>query len=550
MRWFAYISGNATDAKTRSTVARVSLRARLILLVLISALSVPDVVEAKPQEVSFEGVRIAVDSKTSLAGGALAIRFGGEDFITTEGQAGRSVVMRLIKRPDMSEVIRPLLSPIVAAAIAAEDSRLLEAVIEAQLTTSAPQLNDPDDIWRQLMASSLGKKLVVDGQRRQKGQYSRTLCQATLVALEFGLKLELSESVSTRCLRGDVEQMVIELGEGHQVPSLLRRVRDAKSAFSVADRESIETAESLEACLRQVTEGETIAAYLDARARLSTRFLAPGDASQMRRALGVLDDSFLKRLAESAGNEQAILFLPQMVFERRSQVTHEIVLRVLKSLQLGDYNSLRRRDSLITLARFADRDSEIAAVFGEAMERVICDATANISARTLGEIVIALQDAGESVRRAIEPSVLSSIGDLIDRGDFDAAQALEHTWRQPIPISVRCGWFVRRNKAIIITLVIFVILGFCLKARRVSRSDSSSGLKPTRPGLPADYEEALKQVGLAPGVSLAEIKAAYRAAVKLHHPDRKSHATAEDQERFRQTLVSFERAIELHRHIH
>jgi DnaJ-domain-containing protein 1 len=88
-----------------------------------------------------------------------------------------------------------------------------------------------------------------------------------------------------------------------------------------------------------------------------------------------------------------------------------------------------------------------------------------------------------------------------------------------------------------------------LRRRRSHPQLGSVTLSDTsQPKWPPDYEEAMRQVGLTPGLSLVEIKQAYRTAIKRDHPDLNPHASAEQQAKFREIVANFERVIELHQH--
>lgn len=64
-----------------------------------------------------------------------------------------------------------------------------------------------------------------------------------------------------------------------------------------------------------------------------------------------------------------------------------------------------------------------------------------------------------------------------------------------------------------------------------------------------EYRECLSVFGLVPGVTLKEIKAAYRMAVKEVHPDLQKKLDADASERFINMTKTYERILELHEQV-
>lgn len=507
--------------------------------------------EAKPHEVNFEGVGIPVESKRPLGGGMVAISFAGEEFVTAEAQAGRSVATRFVRRSNVSAPERTLLVLIVAKALERGDSQLLNVAIEAELLRTAAPPDISTEIWKPLLDVPLGRAFLTEALLRHRDTFSPALCRATFVFSERGGAIELSESVATRCLHSEVERVREELSSSKQIETLTNRAREAVRAFGVARAEGLQNARLLAGHLQTVTETLIIEEYVLAREFLSRQVVERARPPEARGVFGSLDDNFLNRLSNAGKNDQAILFLAQVPFESRTQRTHLLVLNVLGALRQNEYGALRERVTIEALSRFANRDSEIATAFGQVMARALSDASASGLFHEVIQAATAFQGAPESVKQSVDPVIASVITTLITRGDRERAEELRRSWARPLPVSLRFRWWMRDSE-VLRYIGVFVVVGlFMVVARRIrtkkQRSDEATA--SVARVWPVGYEDALQQVGLAPGISLAEIKQAYRAAVKREHPDLKLNATPEDQEKFREIVATFERIMELHQRI-
>lgn len=526
--------------------------ASLLLLLLCHHLLPLASAEAKPHEVNFEGVGIPVESQTSLGGGMVAIRFASEDFVTAEAQAGRSVAIRLVRTSTTSALVSALLVPIVEKAMARGDSQLLNVAIDAELSRDQNSPEISTEIWKRLLAAPLGRTLLAEALQRRRDTFSISLCSATLMSSEQGIATELSEEVATRCLDSEVERVGADLRSGQQLDMLVNRTGVAVRAFGVANVEALQNARLFEGHLKKAAETVAIEEYLVSREYLSRHASQRASPQEVRGVFGSLDDAFLNRLSGSGKNGQAILSLAEVPFESRTQRTHHIVLNILGALRPDEYGALRQRPAIAALSRFADRDSEIATTLGDAMARVVSDASARGLFQEVSQIAIELQGAPESVKQALDSVIASAVTALLARSERERAEELMRSWARPLPLSVRFRWWIGEGSIVrsIGALVVIFLFIVVIRRARAKKRRSGEDMAPIAQSWPVGYEEALQQVGLAPGISLVEIKQAYRAAVKREHPDLKPNATPEDQEKFRQIVASFERVMELHQRIH
>jgi len=486
-----------------------------------------------------------------VGAGIVAIRLGGEDFVTAEAQAGRSVATRFVRRSNVSALERPLLVLIVAKALERGDSQLLNAAIEAELSRDGTPPDISTEIWKPLLDAPLGRTFLTEALLRHRDSFSTALCRATLVSSERGAPIELSESVATRCLHSEVERVREELSSSKQIDTLTNRAREAVRAFGVARAEGLQNARLLAGHLQTVTETLIIDEYVLAREFLSRQVVERARPPEARGVFGSLDDNFLNRLSSAGKNDQALLFLAQVPFESRTQRTHLLVLNVLGALRQTEYGAMRERVTIEALSRFADRDSEIATVFGQVMARALSDASVNGLFHEVIQAATALQGSPESVKQSVDPVIASAMNSLITRGDRERAEELRRSWARPLPLSFRFRWWMRDSELVRYTGVVVVVGLFMIVTRRIrtKKQRSNEATFSVARVWPVGYEDALQQVGLAPGISLTEIKQAYRAAVKREHPDLKLNATSEDQEKFREIVATFERIMELHQRI-
>lgn len=510
------------------------------------------VCQAQPQQVDFGGIKIPVESKSTMGADSVAIQFGGEKFLTTEGQAGRSVALRLLRNPERTKGSEEILPSIVSAAIRAQDAQILTAVIDQGLAAVKGSPLTAEEMWRQLAETPLGQRLVVEALSRGASQYSEGVCVASLECSRHGSVGRLSTEVSSMCLDSVIDWVVADGFVGARGDISSQRIQDALSAFGNADRKAVESANLLARSLRQVQEARTTDDYLTARDALFRDFLERGVLRDSAAAMISFDDSFIERSIAAADSSRALLLVPHLSFDRRTQRTHELVLKALQGLKEDEHWVLGERGVVEGLLQFAARDTEIADALERQLGRVITTLAQGKETEALVDLVRRVQrQAGADLQR-LQPAIVSAISSFLARGNIDGAARLRHEWGGSLPMSLRLRWWLIRTRAVLWCAVLAVI-GVGVLTLRLRRSrpqlGSVTSADTSQPKWPPGYEEAMRQVGLTPGLSLVEIKQAYRTAIKRDHPDLNPHASAEQQAKFREIVANFERVIELHQHI-
>jgi hypothetical protein len=536
----------------KALTLRHGRRVSLIGSFALSSLLPLAVCQAQPPQVDFEGIKIAVESKSTMGADAVAIQFGGEKFLTTEEQAGRSVALRLLRNPERASGSEGLLPSIVSAAMRAQDAQILTAVIDQGLSAVKGSPLSAEETWRQLTQAPLGQRLVTEALSREAIPYSEGVCLASLECSRHGSPARLSTDVSSKCLSGVIDRVMAEGFVGARSDISSQRIQDALSAFGNADQKALESANRFAQSLRGVQEAKTAEAYLIARDAFSRDLLERGLSQDRMVVMSSFDDAFLERAIAEAPPTQALLLVPHLSFDHRSQRTHAAVLKALQELKHDESFVLREEGVMEGVLRFVARDSEIADTFERQVNSVITTLAQRGDTQALLDVMTSIQQRGAGALQRFQPSIVGAIGFFLARGNIDGAERLRHIWGGSLPMSLRLRWWLIRTRAVLWCSVLAGIgVGALLLRRRRtgSRLDSVAPTATSQPQWPPGYEDAMRQVGLTPGLSLVEIKQAYRTAIKRDHPDLNPDASAEQQAKFREIVANFERVIELHQHI-
>lgn len=527
-------------------------RASLIGSFALSNLLPLAVCHAQPPQVDFEGIKIAVESRSTMGADSVAIQFGGEKFLTTEKQAGRSVALRLLRNPERAKGSEETLSSIVSAAMRAQDAQILTVAIDQGLSAVKGSPLTADDTWRQITETPFGQRLVTEALSRHTSQYSEGLCVASLECSRHGSPVRLTTETASKCLSSVIDRVMADVVAGARSDISIQRIQDAMSAFGNADHKAVASANVFAQSLRGVQEAKTAESYLVARDALSRDLLERGFSQDTVVVMSSFDDAFLERAIAEASFTQALLMVPHISFDQRSQRTHTGVLKALQELKHDQSFVLRQQGVIAGVLRFAARDSEIADTLERQLSSFISALAQRGDTQALLDLVICVeQREGRDLQR-LQPAIVAAISSLLGQGNIDDAARLRHIWGRSLPLSLRVRWWLISARAVLWSVALAGLgVGVVALRRRRPRSRFASATSGhmCEPKWPPGYEEAMREVGLTPGLSLVEIKQAYRTAIKRDHPDLNPDASAEQQAKFREIVANFERVIELHQHI-
>jgi hypothetical protein len=551
----AHLLRSGSEVRTGGLSGALALSFRIycfLVLVWCRELLWIHVCQAQPPQVDFGGIKISVESRVPVGSGSVAIRFGGEKFITTQDQEGRSVALRLVRKPQLCEESEDLLPSIVSAAVTAQDSQILTEIIEQALSTARTNTLNSATLWGKIVETPLGQRLVKEAVSSGASQYSEGICLASLALSRQGASVPLSEQVSSKCLASAIDDMVGASASNTHGSLSDKRVQNAMGAFARADVKALDNARLLARSLRQIQEAKTVESYLAGRSELSRGFSERGAPKDIAAALSSLDNAFLERSISGREFSQALKLVPYLAFDRRTQRTHEVILEALRAVNVDDAATLRQKDVIEVLLQFAERDTEIADALGRHLSIEITKVAQREDAQAAIDLLHQIRRGAEPMSRRLEPSVFTAIASLLGRGEFDGATRLQREWGGRLPLSLMIRWWFI-NARVVTWGVLFGGVALCalLLSRRRSLSGQVSEGRPDTFHIrwPAGYEEAMRKVGLMPGISLIEIKQAYRLAIKRQHPDLNPDASAEQQAQFRELVADFERVIQLHQHI-
>lgn len=289
---------------------------------------------------------------------------------------------------------------------------------------------------------------------------------------------------------------------------------------------------------------------------------------------GIVGEAALKAMAEHKPT-MALRLMTAIDFEHRSVQDHELVIDALATLSPSDAEVLRLPSISKMITSFAEQDEGIKTAYIGALERLLLEAAQHGEVSNVSTILEQLKAARPEKPEENEQARIAAAEALINRGERDAGNVLLSEMGGGVPLQFRlkmlmhqAGWAGTIPAILIVVgIVCFVIVGSGWRSMRSTperrsiprRPGSGQGDRSMPPprfvvypsglgGLRTDeYAECLQVFELERGVSLQDIKVAYRNAVKSCHPDLNPNAGPEEAERFVTLTKTYERLVELHK---
>lgn len=276
----------------------------------------------------------------------------------------------------------------------------------------------------------------------------------------------------------------------------------------------------------------------------------------------------------------ALSILTLVDFARRTEVTHDLVLKSLSELRGKEVEVLKQERIRRSLLEFALKDEGIKVKLLALFESLIQEH------RTSGDqsFAISLFDAIREARPDPSPENDNLrflwASQMLDEGQVGKARTIIENTSTSAPIMLRLKLLLREQAVII--LISVVALGGALVAilflrrrslAQITRQESAAqqnveetdvereeeGSEPVRQarfvryspdlrggGIRDEYEDLLAVFGMRPGVKLSHIKNSYRNAVKSCHPDLNRNASSAEAERFIYLTQNYERLLRVH----
>jgi len=256
--------------------------------------------------------------------------------------------------------------------------------------------------------------------------------------------------------------------------------------------------------------------------------------------------------------------LSRVRFELRSPLTHTQLVNALRGVSGSDWETILDPQIRPALKRYISKDEEVYAQWIATHRSLIIELLRAKSVDGAQRLVLALQGEDKTIASQLVPQMANAVVQgYLDQGDRQRAEvALRALSVKPnLKLTVRLFALRWMGSAVYLAgslVVSLVCAALCF--RRTKRAKLKRGGKPVMPTSvrsaadtcvagsepSAEYIAALNRFGLEYGATLAQIKNAYRAAVKQHHPDGQSGGVKEDTTPFIRLTKDYEKLLELY----
>jgi hypothetical protein len=564
-------------------------------VLVISALGLQSLyAERESTTVVYHGVSLGVEERLSAGGDLLKVVLAGEAFLVSVPEAPRQVALRYLTRPELSTRLSG--QEIESLAIISSqqgDAEVLKAAVQVGMTSPAAKEFESSGSWQKLMDNAQ-MEAVVWGAVQSVGERApeNRLC-AVSAAVESRLQEEqragqgapsdaserpsVSERVANTCMTRALVNTFEKLWGGRVGLDLADELQRDSAPFMKKVGARSSTVSSIEDSLRSLAravEQVDSARFEELLERLSR----DSESIEVRPDATLARQVFLGRAVMAGASRSAVEQLAKVSFEQRSSLTHSQLVKALRGLPSSDWMVLLDSGVRPAIVRYVAKDEEIYSQWIATHRRVIIDLV------EVGKVDSAWSVGATVLKEdpVVASKVLSDAAKLIVQGYIDqgsvakAEQAAGELapwlpWTTGLRLLLaRRGLSISGICGVLVALAVVVQISLNRKRRKgeTKRSDASgedgtirsTASEPSarvdvtnKDERPADhlkfsgeYLASLRLFGLEPGATLAQIKNAYRTAVKQYHPDRAGGGTAGDTDLFIRLTSEYEKLLELH----
>ena len=496
-----------------------SLRVLQVLIICsVSILYSP--LLAMADSVSYQGIALPVTSLGKLGHGQVAVAVFNQAALVSESQVGRRVVLLYTSSGRLHDLSLQSIGELLVAASADGDGQLTAALLTALLRDPIILHADVVKIVQQMTATELGRRSLVEALREVVPQSTTDrICpiifQLNVQELE-SLVLQGRELLEplVRCRSYGFDLAAQDFTQGRIEPGT-QRVQQVVALMQGDASERVEllawlSSVSMVRKSEAALDNKTFEQHLEIlRVAPLTARLAPSITKQLALA-------FAERALAQGQAVLTLRIIANLNFNERTTKHHELLLRALDLQPAAVMQSMAEPTIKTALLLYASKDEQIAAKIAPLLY-----AQAELSQRPAESILLRIKRA--LVPISLASGVLLLLLFIFIRQRRQSRQRQEHSRAQ------------------------------ALHSEDPNRYEAELAPKQPRAQgagvevrLSAEYLEVLKFFNLNPQVSIAEIKLAYRQAVKAVHPDLNQGAPADTTEEFICITQRYERLLELH----
>jgi len=564
-------------------VSVVLVVAALVVAALVVAALGIRLSHAEPESATlvYHAVPLRVEEKLSAGGDLLKVVLLGEAFLVSVPEAPRQVALRYLIRPEASARLSGKEVESLALTSALQgDGEVLKAAIGVGMTSPAAKEFESRELWQRLLTNThMGPVVVEAVQAVSERAPEKRLCAASTAIEDTGASSFTSERVANTCVTRAISDTFEKLWGGYLGADLAEDLIRASVPFSKRGAARSETVASVESSLRSLTSSVE---KVDPR-RFEELLILLGKESEavgVRPDLTLVRQVFLGRAVTTGAFRSAVEQLAKVPFEQRSSLTHSQLVKALQGLPSADWDVLLNSSVRPAIVRYVAKDEEFYSQWVSTHRRVIVDLVAagkvdaawNVAAALLKEdSVVASKVMSESAKLIVQG--------YLDQGSVQRAEQVASELAPWLPWTTRIKLSLAR-RGLAISALCGVLLGFavafkalvnkkrrqasveCSDARGVGEGGSTHTVAPEtstqadeashsdqpteKPLYSGEYVASLRLFGLEPGATLAQIKNAYRSAVKQYHPDRAGGGSPGDTDLFIRLTAEYEKLLELH----
>ncbi len=270
-------------------------------------------------------------------------------------------------------------------------------------------------------------------------------------------------------------------------------------------------------------------------------------------------------LIERGQSSQAVEILAYLEFDKRTPRTHELLIRAIQGMKLKEAKILFANTIVPSLIKYAQKDEAFGAEFIDIGKAYIRELMRTGSMYQAEDAFLNLEHCGAQYNYLLDPLRLDFADTYISSGDTsrakDKLKSVEIT--RGLWVFSQFLWLVfKMNQSMLMFVLMLAtaIFSGLYYYYRINKEDDDIDftlfdpqdafkggfVKNVQRKLDPRFEEYLRSVhllGLKPGCSEREIKAAYRRIAKKLHPD--AGASKEKSEKFLTLHNTYNRLIEL-----
>ena len=470
--------------------------------------------------VSYQGIALPVTSLGKLGHGQVAVSVFNQAALVSESQVGRRVVLLYTSSGRLHDLSLQSIGELLVAASADGDGQLTVALLTALLRDPIILNADVVKIVQQMTATELGRRSLVEALREVVPQSATDrvcpiIFQLNVQELE-SLVLQGRELLDplVRCRSYGFDLAAQDFTQGRIEPGT-QRVQQVVALMQGDASERVEllawlSSVSMVRKSEAALDNKTFEQHLEIlRVAPLTARLAPSITKQLALA-------FAERALAQGQANLTLRIIANLNFNERTTKHHELLLRALDLQPAAVMQAMAEPTIKTALLLYAGKDEQIAVKIAPLLY-----AQAELSQRPAESILLRIKRA--LVPISLASGVLLLLLFIFIRQRRQSRQRQEHSRAQ------------------------------ALHSEDPNRYEAELAPKQPRAQgagvevrLSAEYLEVLKFFNLNPQVSIAEIKLAYRQAVKAVHPDLNQGAPADTTEEFICITQRYERLLELH----